>query len=157
MKLTSLASTAALLGGVQGGWIIGHRLVVGGAGYGLVSDVVSPDILQPSNGDRAHVSFGYGGLRLGAIVAPRSVAHATFGVLLGGGGLGSQTNTGLAHRSDSFFVVEPEVALEANLARHVRLDLGFTYRFVGGTELAGLSGTTLSGPAGSLAVKFGEF
>ena len=43
------------------------------------------------------------------------------------------------------------------VARHVRLDLGFTYRFVGGTELAGLSGTTLSGPAGSLAVKFGEF
>lgn len=157
VKLTSVSHTAAMLAGMQGGWIIGHRLVVGGAGYGLVSDVTSPSALQPTVGEKAHLSLGYGGLRLGAIIAPREAFHASVHMLVGGGGVGSQTKSGVAHTTDSFFVLEPSVALESNLARHVHLQLSFGYRLVGGTETVGLTAASLSGPAGGLAVEFGEF
>jgi hypothetical protein len=156
LKVTSVADSGALLAGAHGGWIINHHLVLGGGGYGLTTDVPSPSVLQPANGG-AKLTMAYGGLRFGAILAPHSIVHVAMSMLVGGGNAGSATSSGAAHRSDTFWVVEPDVALEANLARNVRLTAGFEYRIVGGTEVPGLTATNLSGPAGSLAVKFGVF
>jgi hypothetical protein len=128
LKLTSLSGRSALLVGGEGGWIIGRRLVLGGGGYGAATEVQSPSVLQPAGGD-AHLSMG--------------------------GGATSSTSDGSFHRSDSFFVVEPDLAAEVNLARHVRLAIGGSYRFVGGTEVTGFTATRLNGPAATLALRFG--
>jgi hypothetical protein len=156
LKLTALNGRSALLVGGEGGWIIGRRLVLGGGGYGAATEVTAPSILQ-SPGGNAHLGMGYGGFRLGGIVGSRKLTHVTFGVLIGGGGATASTSDGTYHRSDTFFVVEPDLGAEVNLARHVRLGLGGTYRFVGGTEVSGFTSTRLNGPAAMLALRFGVF
>lgn len=156
LKITSLAGDPTLLAGAEGGWIIGHAIVLGGAGYTTVTDVVSPAVLQPASGN-ARLGLGYGGFRFGAIFRHRRVAHLTMGLLVGGGGADSETKDGSYHRSDRFFVVEPDLTGEVNVARHVRFALGGTYRFVGGTEVAGFTATRLSGPAALFSLRFGEF
>src|SRR5690606_32693948 len=55
---TSLNGEAGLLVGGEGALLLGHRLAIGGAGYGLASEVPGPDFL---NGDRSVLGFGYGG------------------------------------------------------------------------------------------------
>jgi hypothetical protein len=156
LKMTTLAGDGAMLVGGEGGWIIGRALVLGGAGYGTVTNVVSPEPLQPAAGN-AHLTISYGGVRLGGVVGSNRRTHVTLGVLIGGGGARSETESGTFRRSDSFFVVEPDLAAEVNLARHVRLALGGSYRFVGATEVTGFTPTRLGGPAATLALRFGSF
>lgn len=156
LKVTSLAGDGAMFVGGEGGWIIGHQLVLGGGGYASVTDVVSPQSLQPARGN-AHLSMGYGGFRFGGIVRPRRLTHLVFGVLVGGGGASSTTRDGFFRQSDGFFVVEPDLAAEVNLATHVRIGIGGSYRFVGGTDVSGFTSTRLSGPAAGLTLRFGKF
>jgi hypothetical protein len=156
LKLTSIAQSPALLAGLEGGWVVSHRFVLSGAAYGLVSDVTSPNELQPL-GQRAHLTFFYGGLRPAIVLAPRRVAHITVGVLVGGGAVGSETSSGLSHSSSSFFVFEPDIALELNAARAVRVGLGVGYRLCTDSDLAGLHWGTLSSPTATLALRFGAF
>jgi hypothetical protein len=59
--------------------------------------------------------------------------------------------------TETFFVVEPEVAVEANMTNFMRIALGASYRYVTGVQQPGLSTATLSSPAASLAFKFGVF
>lgn len=157
VKVTSIAQSPALIAGIEGGWVVGHRFVLSGGAYGLVSDVSSPNELQPANGQRAHLTFLYGGLRPAVVLAPRRVAHVTVGVLVGGGAVGSEAASGPTHTSSSVFVVEPDVALELNAARAVRVGLGVGYRLCGNSDLAGLHWGTLSSPTATLAIRFGAF
>ena len=58
---------------------------------------------------------------------------------------------------EMFLVMEPEVAVEANVVSFMRVALGGSYRYVTGVEQPGLSSANLSSPAASLAFKFGVF
>lgn len=156
LKVSSLAGDAVLLAGGQGGWILGHSVVLGGAGYTTITDVISPGSLQSPMGN-ARLGLGYGGFRMGVILAAKSRIHATAGLLLGGGTARSDTRDDSFRRRDSFFVIEPDLEAEANIARHIRLALGATYRFIGNTEERGFTSTRLSGPAAMLSFRFGEF
>jgi hypothetical protein len=156
LKVTTLGGEAAMLIGAEVGWIIGRTLVLGAAGYGSATNATSPASLQPASGG-ANLGMGYGGFRVGGIIGARKLTHVTVGALVGGGGATSATTTGTFRQSDGFFVVEPDLAAEVNLARHVRLAVGGSYRFVAGTDVAGFTATRLSGPAAALALRFGEF
>jgi len=156
VKLTSIASTAGLLVGGQGGWVLNHVFVLGGAGYGLATDVASPDVLQTAGSPRAFLSYAYGGPRLTFIPGARRPVHLVAAVLVGGGHVSSKAE-GLRTAGDSFFVVEPELGVEVNVARHLRVALGGSYRIAGATSIEGLGTGALSGPSALLAVKIGEF
>jgi hypothetical protein len=156
VKLTSLAGSAALLAGAQAGWVVDHVFVLGGAVSTVVGDVSSPLALQPPDGPLATLSFTYGGARIAVVPASLAPLHVVVGVLAGAGRVRSSSSA--ADRvSDSFVVLEPDAAFEANLARPARLAIGGSYRFTGGTGIASLGPTALSGPSVFLTIKLGAF
>jgi hypothetical protein len=148
LKVTSLASSAGLLAGSQGGFIIGHHLVLGGGGYGLASEVT-----VTRDGAKKTVGFGYGGFRPAFILGePDSVVHFGGGIVLGAAG----ASVGDSDSSLSW-VVEPDVGVDFRAVRWLRIGVAGSYRFVGAADKANLSFAQLSGPAAGLAIKVGSF
>jgi hypothetical protein len=161
IKLTTMMGDAAILVGGQGGWIINHGFVLGGAGYGLATQHDAPASLSRA-GARSTLQFGYGGPRLVYIVQPHALVHVTFGLLIGGGGYGvlsrnDAADSGYVHDSHGFFVAEPQAEVEANVVKFARVGFGLSYRYVGIGSTTALGSTDLSGPAGSLFAKLGVF
>lgn len=155
-KLTSLAGSAVLLAGAQAGWIIDHAFVLGGAGYVLTTEASSPAGLQRLDRPRATLSMTYAGARIAFVPMALHKVHAVLGLLAGGGRISSSGN-GLSTLADGFFVIEPDAAFEAILAPPVRIALGASYRFTGGTGIPGLDAGALDGPAAFITLKLGEF
>ena len=56
-----------------------------------------------------------------------------------------------------FFVAEPGVQLEINLAKWMRFSLGVSYRAAFGSDGKGLSDNALSNVSYNLTMKFGKF
>ncbi|HUJ25903.1 MAG TPA: hypothetical protein VLW85_07795 [Myxococcales bacterium] len=141
--------------GAEGGWIVNHHFILGGAGYGLVTSQPAPGVLATTDDLR----MGYGGGMIGYTIFPQRLVHATFTVLIGAGALASQPHLGTATNdlADSFFVCEPAATMDVNVARHFRFGLAVSYRFVRGVDTSGLSNGDLSGVFGSAILKFGKF
>lgn len=161
-KLTTMTGDAAFLAGAQGGWIIDGQVVLGVAGYALLSTHTPDPLLRRPTGD-SQLELGYGGARIGYVLRPQKIVHVGFGVLLGGGGLAVATKNPArasgydTHDAAGFIAIEPQVELELNLTPHVRLALGASYRYLGDTVLPGLRDSDLSGPSAALALKIGVF
>jgi hypothetical protein len=161
LKMTSVSSTAAMLVGGQGGWIIGHSLTLGGAGYGLATRVDAPDQTGVPLGD-SRVQLGYGGLRVGYTFTPHKLFHFSAGILVGGGGIAilEHHNDGSESRllrSNAVFALEPDVAVELNINWFMRAGFSASYRYLGDSRIAGLSAGNLSAPAAGAVLKFGAF
>jgi len=168
VKSTPIMGTTSALVGGQGGIVLGHRFVLGGAGYGLTTPIDIPQVLQ-TNGASTRMAFGYGGVRLAYILVPRSLFHTGFAVLVGGGGVGWNAATGgyayedgewkatTKARSDAFFVVEPQVEVEMNVHKFVRVALTGSYRFVRGIQTDGLKDSDFRGASFGGVVKLGMF
>jgi hypothetical protein len=155
VQLSRVRDRAAVLAGGRGGWLIARRLTIGGGGCGLVTRIPAPPALQSAAGDN-HLQLGYGGLWLEYAVQPLRFVHFTFGTLIGGGGLVLQEN-GSTLRDDQFFVLEPTAAVELNVSRSVRADLGVAYRWIVGARMPGVSQADVSGVSLVAVVKFGTF
>jgi hypothetical protein len=157
-----MTGDVAVLVGAQAGWIVDRHLVIGGAGYGLVSNHTPVEDLQSSTGS-SRIELGYGGPRLAWIIEPTQIVHVTVGTLIGAGGVDIATKdparaSGYNHHdSAAFFALEPQAELEVNVATYVRVAVGASYRYLGDTGKPGLHASDLSGPAASLAVKIGYF
>lgn len=157
VQLTSLNGRfAALLGG-HGGWVINHRLVLGGAGYGLINDVkVAASAPEPD----LPLQFGWGGLFVQYIFRPDPIVHGTAHLTLGGGGASFEDPgffEDLEDSGDAFFAAESGAGLEINVSDSVRLAIDGGFRFVSGVDLPGLDDIDLMGPSLSLGVKIGTF
>ncbi len=59
--------------------------------------------------------------------------------------------------SDDFFVAEPAVVAELNVATHVRANVGAAYRWIVGANMPGLSRSDVGGFSVVAALKFGKF
>ncbi|HEY0711139.1 MAG TPA: hypothetical protein VGF45_00575, partial [Polyangia bacterium] len=59
--------------------------------------------------------------------------------------------------SDAVFVVEPNVTVEVNIIKAVRLAAFTSYRFVRDVDLTGLDSGDVSGVSAGLMLKFGVF
>lgn len=158
MRFSSVLGSGAVFVGARGGWIINHRFIIGGAGYGLASRIGAPSSAQPGIG-RYDLSFGYGGPCFEYVVAPGRLWHLSVLSLFGAGGLQyvSRELAPPSPRTSAVFVWEPALLLEVNVVSFLRIDLGASYRLVSGAELTGLGNSDVGGPAGVLALKFGKF
>jgi hypothetical protein len=157
---TRLRGEDALLVGARGGWLINHRLVLGGAGYGLTNRVSVPKGSTPNDADY-QLGFGYGGVWLEYVFAPSRLVHASIGTMVGAGGLsyvrfrheGERTADG----SDAIFVLEPVAGAEINVTKFLRVGVFASYRAVSDVDLSGLATRDLRGFSGGTTFKFGLF
>lgn len=148
LKFTPMASSLAVLMGSQGGWIINHRFIFGGAGYGLVNDVT-----LDRAGQKPSLTFGYGGFRPGLILGERDdTLHVTTGAIVGAAGVSLGDGP-----SAVTWVIEPDVGVDVAITRWLRVGISGSYRFVGGSEEAKVRFAQLSGPAAGVQFKLGSF
>lgn len=174
VKYTQIKGEPALLIGGRGGWIINHTFVLGGGGYGLVTDVESgtppvgfilPVPYYPYIG--TYINLGYGGLELEYIFQSNQLLHFSVYALIGGGAVsfrGQELNDVLRlseydydYPDDAFFVFEPAVNAELNVTSFMRIAAGFSYRFISGVRMDNLKNSDIAGPSGMLTFKFGSF
>jgi hypothetical protein len=164
LKYTQVKNQDALLVGGHGGWIINHRVVLGGGGYGLATQVDAPPGVLPVEAP-LDISFGYGGFEMHYILHSDAVVHATFSTLVGGGGvvyvrhgeMYSDHHHDQVGDSDAVFVLEPAIGGELNVTKWFRLAAAGSYRMVTDVEQQALDNADLSGFAATLDFKFGKF
>lgn len=154
IKFTKINDEFAVLCGGRGGLLINHRFLVGGGGYGLVNEIPVNNIWP--NNDYL-LEFGYGGLVLEYILAPRKLVHLSVYTLIGAGSVCFQDRWYEPWDHDAFFVAEPGLDLMMNITRCFRIGVGGSYRYISGINLGGLSNEDISGPSAVLTFKFGRF
>ena len=160
---TQMDGRSAIMGGVRGAFIAGHRFSIGGGFFGFMNRV--------SNNFKSYEYFiggGYGGLILEAILFPEKAFHVTFPILIGGGTIATMPYNYTGNGYDnyvydygSFFVFEPAVELEMNMVKFFRMALGVSYRLTSGLNIkypyAEVPGTALNYFNFYLIFKFGKF
>jgi hypothetical protein len=159
-------SEFGIMMGGRGGVILNHSFIIGGGGYGLVSNHrVNYDIGNIGTVD-TRLMFGYGGLHLGYVFSSNSVFHLTLGALIGGGGAGTSRHHGYDNDNDwsngmventGVFVFQPSVGGELNVTKFLRMELTAGYRLVSGSDLTEVTDNDLSCFYLGLALKFGKF
>jgi hypothetical protein len=157
VKFSSINGEWEVLVGGRGGWIINHQFVVGGAGYGLVTEgETNPGTVFPYLNDT--FDMGYGGLLLGYISRSNRLVHVTLDVLIGGGGITPRDDVFQGNfDEDAFFILEPSVNFELNVSRKIRFAFGGGYRITSGVEYFDLDDEDIGGTAINLMLKFGKF
>ena len=146
LKFSSISSNLALFLGGRGGWIVNHTFLIGGAAYGLVTDVFV-------SGNKLHM--GYGGLWAEYIINSDELVHFTAGTLIG---MGNAHYDPDGKDQRTYFVLEPEANVEINIVRFFRVCAGVSYRMaMGFSGLTGLNDAALSGLSCNLFFKFGNF
>ncbi|MCK4641471.1 MAG: hypothetical protein KAU06_09035 [Candidatus Marinimicrobia bacterium] len=166
ISIGKLNGEYAVFTGGSGAFVLNHRFIIGGAGYGLVNRIdISPEGI-PGDSSR-YLNMGYGGLELGYIIAPSQLVHIQVSSLFGVGGLGTHNNVDIWDEDydeddfdvyhDVFFVLQPTVSLELNVAKFCRLNVGATYRYALGFDYKGLKTGDLDGLELKMALNFGLF
>lgn len=146
---------AALSGGRGGGSAIfasGKAIHFGGGGYGLLVPIKST-----FNGLETELSLGYGVFEFEYVENRRRAIHLSWALALGSGSASETTDLGSGSSStkSSFFLIEPGIALNANLAPNVRARAAAGYRLVSGTSLPNYNNHSLSGPSLMISFLFG--
>ena len=159
VKVTTLNGETAVFVGGRGGWIINHSFVLGGAGYGLVTNVNA----KITDSVHQFIEMGYGGLDLEYIASSDDLIHLSIGLFIGGGGIGYKHGDDDDDRFDDhhpmkgFFILEPSVHANLNVTHFFRIAGGVSYRYVNGLKSTLSTNTDLSGPSVVLTLKFGKF
>lgn len=148
--------TGIFIGG-QGGWIINHRIVLGGKGYGIVNNV------EVKDSENLKLEFGCGGLLVEYIMASNKLIHFNVNSMIGAGSIKyavkdyQQNNPEFDYSSDGFFILEPGFNMVLNVGEKFRIGAGVSYRYIDGLNYDNLTNSDISGLAAELIFKFGKF
>lgn len=167
-SVTNFADEVGLFVGGKGGWVINRKFVVGGSA-GLLINSVDLRLRVPADSGDAQLDTAlaanlyYGGLELGYIESPGNLFHYSMWLQIGIGLIGYRDyECGTCGKksdldNDIFFIAEPRMDLNLNLAKMVRLSLGMGWRYAYDLELRGISNQDFQGPIGILAVRVGRY
>ncbi len=144
--------------GGQGGWIINNTFVLGGGGWGLVSD---QDAISNNGIGSDQINMGYGGFLFEIIIGSNQLLHFTITTLTGAGGIDNNVYDDSFNfqggSSDKFFVFEGGVNAILNITKNVRLGAGVTYRSFSGIDKFGFRDSDFNGMTGMAIIKCGRF
>jgi hypothetical protein len=158
VKLTRVNGENAVFVGGRGGWIINHTFILGGGGYGLVTDVKAK---TPGPSGQTKIDLGYGGVELEYVASSEKLVHTSFLLLVGAGAVSyKQADSAFAsgdRDTHGFFIMEPAVSVHLNVTAFFRIAAGVSYRYVTGAEGPQSSNADLSGLSGVLTLEFGKF
>lgn len=166
-RSTSFRDEAMVLAGVRGGWIINRSIAIGFEGHGIVPTAKFDDIDNALN-SKVVVYGGYGGFFLEPIIFSNQVVHLVFPISAGAGWMGYEEDWESQYGSpgynsngfideDVFWYVEPGAALEVNIARNFRIDLGASKRFTQDLELVQTSESAFDKWNFFVTLKIGSF
>ena len=157
----------AMVTGGRGAFIFDHVFAIGIGGYGFVNNLNTHYYHSENQNTSLSLAGGYGGLLLEPIVAGKSPVHLSFPILIGGGGVSQvdlynwdywgQPFPDYEYSYDAYFVIEPGVELEFNLARFFRLAAAVSYRHTSEIQLHQVAPDALRGFNYGLTFKFGKF
>jgi hypothetical protein len=150
--------TVADVGG--GGAVILNNFFLGG--YGLGNKFAGVELQdEAGNTDRYEIQYGNGGLWFGYVYPSYKLAHIYASLRLGWGSTTLQpvNDSRLPQYKENLFVTTPEVGVELNLTRFMRVAFSGGYRFVDGLDdlPAPLNNDDFSGPIGMITFRFGGF
>jgi hypothetical protein len=108
--------------------LVGHSIGFGVGGIGFI------DFSHYDNTLQKHVLLkgGYGGLYIEPILFPKFPVHLSFPLLLGAGGIVTQTWDMPTYKymiNEVFLIAEQAAELNLNITRHFRIALGASYKF----------------------------
>lgn len=137
--------SAAFVSGGRFMFVANHCLGIGFGGKGMVSNTQTTPYDNNSHNRYTYNYGGYGGLYLEPVIMSLKPIHVTFPILLGAGAIGESIwdddyNESTSYNdygtrlSSAFFVTEPGVDIEFNIARWFRISLGAAYTFTSDIE-----------------------
>ena len=167
VSYSNIGGYDAMVTGGRGAFIFDHVLAIGAGGYGFVNNLNTHYYHTGTENTSLSLAGGYGGLLIEPIIAGKSPVHVSFPILIGGGGV-SQVDLynwdywghpypGNEYSYDAYFVIEPGVELEFNMARFFRLAAAVSYRHTSKINLPGVDENALQGFNFGLTFKFGKF
>lgn len=153
VKGTNMVNTSQILVGGKGAWLINHQLYIGGSGYGATRE------LSANNTD---YNIGLGGVMMGYFFLPHKLIHFGTEIVVGGGGIAESYmmddyDSHNHNRGDSLFYAEPSVYASLNILPYAKLNAGVSYRYVLGSDTAGISDEDLRGFNAEVNIMFGKF
>jgi hypothetical protein len=153
----------ALITGFRGGWIVNHQFVLGFAGTSFITEEKKNNLPLLNN----YLTGGYGGFLIEPILFPEKPVHVSFPMIFGGGGVvvldADQWMNGDNHYDpfytsmNNFFIFNPGVEIEFNMARVFRLGIGLSYRLTSAVDLPNYDASLMRGGDVYLIFKFGKF
>lgn len=170
MGYSQIDGRDALVTGARGAFIFDHAFAIGIGGYGFVNNLDYNSFHHQNPENEFMLAGGYGGIFIEPIIAGTKPVHLSFPILIGMGGVAlvddyewgwdwdvDPYHPGYEYDHDLFFVVEPAVELEFNLARFFRTALYASYRFTSDITLLETNEDVLSGFNLGVTFKFGKF
>src|SRR5690606_14207081 len=169
VRITEVNDQTTLMVGGQLARVLGHQFNIGAVINVMLTDneaftySLGPSPFLPPT---RYLEMGYAGLLLEPVFFDRSVIHFSVPTIVGVG-VGSTNYYRIweqgyydyyGHRSDMFFVLEPGLNAELNVARALRFFAGGSYRFVMDSDLLhNNSDAQLSGFSFNVGLKVGWF
>jgi hypothetical protein len=155
-----IAGPLAVLPGLHAGVILNHNLSLG-LSYKFIATENTPGGEADT---RLYLDQFYAGLRAGYSILPNKVVHLNFEVEAGIGHTELDLKdafendpSGFTVTDASFAYVEPRLALEINVWKYLKLDIGAQYRFVSDVAYRHLTGRDFNGPGISTGLKIGLY
>ena len=139
--------------GGGGGIMLNHFFI---GAYGLGS---THDILADIDAERFEVTLAHGGLWLGYDFSPHQLVHVTssfrggYGVLL----FGLEDDFSNYDYDDEIFTLTPEIGVELNVNRFMKIGTTFGYRWVKDVDSSPYAPDAFNSYVGSFLIKFGAF
>jgi hypothetical protein len=157
LRAGEVVDERSLFMGGEAAWVANQRLILGVGAWALVSK--NARIVASSGGvdEGAPLRMGYAGVLVGYRIAPTAIVHPTASMLIGAGGTSIADSQTAGDDDDAFFVAEPALGVELNVASFLRLGVGASYRWVAGVELGGLRDEDLSGLTCEFSLRLGRF
>jgi hypothetical protein len=164
IKISDVDGHSRLFTGAKAAWIVDHGFYLGVGGYGMTWGIDAP---PDEYGDKQYLHMGYGGVLMGYTFFSNWLVHANIEHIIGAGGYGLVNNAFGdenferhmdRNNANAFFVWDPQVTMELNVAKYFRVTAGVGYRALAiPREKHGFSSQDLSGITGSLSFKAGKF
>jgi hypothetical protein len=155
-----MAGEDGVLVGGEGAVLIDHRLSLGGGGYGWARDSRGP---ADVDGVPRDLEVGYGGFMIRYSLITGGLVYGSVGALVGGGAVALHRDSGndaMDDRhdaaTDAFFVFEPQVSVQVNLLRWMRVGLQGGYRITSGIDQFGYSEADINGLTLGGTLQFGR-
>jgi len=157
---SSIAGNDGVLVGGEGAVLVEHRLALGGAGYGWTRETRG---LADVDGTPRDLEVGYGGFMLRYSILTGSLVYGSLGAVIGGGAVMLHADTDDADleddagdATDEFFVFEPQLSVQINLMRWMRLGLQGGYRITSGVGRLGYTESDINGFTLGGTLQFGR-